>query len=129
MTRPEKIPSQAGFEPQIFRSRADALTTRLARRCKKSYVYPALVCVMSKPSLDFTAAYHCALVCLQNPTEQLSFDSPTSFHGDEISRTEWALFFYTATPHFYPRDHKKVVVNFTAQLSLSSWAISRRGVD
>ena len=32
MTRPGKIPSQAGFEPQIFRSRADALTTRPARR-------------------------------------------------------------------------------------------------
>ena len=31
MTRPGKIPSPAGFEPRISRSRADALTTRPAR--------------------------------------------------------------------------------------------------
>ena len=33
MTRPGKIPSQAGFEPGIFRSRGGRLTTRPTRRC------------------------------------------------------------------------------------------------
>ena len=32
MTRHEKIPSQAGFEPGIFRSRGGHLTTRPVRR-------------------------------------------------------------------------------------------------
>ena len=32
MTRPEKIPSQAGFEPGTFRSRGGRLTTRPTRR-------------------------------------------------------------------------------------------------
>ena len=32
MTRPGKILSQAGFEPQVFVPEADALTTRPARR-------------------------------------------------------------------------------------------------
>ena len=32
MTRPEKIPAQAGFEPETFRSRGERLTSRPTRR-------------------------------------------------------------------------------------------------
>ena len=35
MTRPEKIPAQAGFKPGIFRSRGGRLTTRPTRRSPK----------------------------------------------------------------------------------------------
>ena len=36
MTRPAKIPSQAGFEPRIFRSRGGRFSTRSPKRCKNT---------------------------------------------------------------------------------------------
>ena len=39
MTRPEKIPTQAGFKPRIFRSRGGRLTTRPTRRYSYGYLH------------------------------------------------------------------------------------------
>ena len=44
MTRPGNIPPQAGFEPRIFRLKADALTTRPTRRSGKKVKIFAASC-------------------------------------------------------------------------------------